>query len=152
MTDRSIKNNSHLIFVCGNQEISCDAMAPSLIPQLTHAMPELVFVPHDPTEELPEPIPKHLIIIDTVMGHSEVKVYEDISVFAQTKRVTVHDFDLLSSIPLLIKLHKIHAFTIIGVPSYGHPYAIAKQVISILKTLTPYIRDYRSRTIFRVKK
>ena len=104
------------IYVLGNQLEDIDKLPIQLLPLLQKKLPTINFVLFDPTEELPEPIPKQLYLLDTVVGITEVTVFTDMTNFLLSPRVSVHDFDLPLFLGMLKKLGKINAVTIIGVP------------------------------------
>lgn len=103
------------VFIVGNPNEPKDALAPLVANTLTPQFPTISFIPFDPTEELPGET-KRLVFLDTVEGIDEVTRFSNIHNFVPSPRVTVHDFDLYSMLTLLIKLHKIESFIIIGLP------------------------------------
>ncbi len=102
------------IFVFGNPDLEEDSLPLRILPQLCERFPDIDFQVKDPNEEWD--IEGEMIILDTVFGIEDIKVFDDIKKFDTTPRVSMHDFDALANIRLLIKLGKIKAIKIIGVP------------------------------------
>lgn len=123
------------IYVLGNPLEETDSFAVKLMPNLQKTIPEFEFVRLDPTEEFPFGGQKHVYLLDSVMGISEVKVFSDLSHLELSPRVSVHDFDLPILLGLLKKLGKIKKVTIIGIPQKGNNRKITKEVVKILKSI-----------------
>lgn len=96
-----------------------DSLPLKMLPELRQKFPEIEFVVQDPNEEwnLSSEGAKELIVLDTVVGISEVTVFDDLKQFAATPRVSMHDFDALANLRLLKKLGKIKEVKIIAVPA-----------------------------------
>jgi ADP-heptose:LPS heptosyltransferase len=105
-------------FVFGNPDLEVDSLPIQLIPELQKEFPDITFEVLDPNEEWD--VPKHMNIIDTVVGIDEITVFEDLNTFVQTPKMTCHDFDAYTNLQFLKKLGKIDSVYIIGIPS-GHP-------------------------------
>lgn len=105
------------IFIVGNSLDPRDQIDQKLLDSLRIHISEITQIPIDPTEEWPVNIPEPFVILDTVHGIDSVTEFTDLSQFLQSPRVTVHDFDLMTSLPLLVKLHKISSVSIIGIPN-----------------------------------
>lgn len=110
-------------FVFGNPDLEVDALPVQLLPELRKEFVDVSFEVLDPNEEWD--VPKHMNIIDTVVGIDEVTVFEDLNTFIQTPKMTCHDFDAYSNLQFLKKLGKIESVYIIGIPS-GIPKAQVK--------------------------
>jgi hypothetical protein len=93
--------------------------------------PEVEFTVLDPIEEWD--IPPHMVIIDTVVGIPAVMVFRDLSAFAASAHVSVHDFDAYANLRLLKKLGKLGELTIIGVPDTLDEDVALKDVGSCLR-------------------
>lgn len=102
------------IFVFGNPDISMDSGPLRLLPHLRMTFPEVSFETLDPNEEWE--VPRHMTIIDTVVGIDAVTVFQGLDHFMKAPRMTCHDFDAYANLLLLQKLGKIEDVTIIGVP------------------------------------
>ncbi len=102
------------IFLFGNPDLDMDALPIRLIPRLQKMFPSVAFISLDPNEEWD--VPKHMVIIDTVVGSTEVTVFHDLHAFMQTPRVTCHDFDAYTNLQLLLRIGAIEGVTIIGLP------------------------------------
>lgn len=105
------------IYVLGNLFDDIDKLPIQLLPELQNHFPKIDFILFDPTEELPEPVPKHLYLLDTVVGIDTITVFTDMNEFLLSPRVSVHDFDLPLFLGMLKKLGKIENITIIGIPT-----------------------------------
>ena len=105
-----------IIYILGNSLSDIDSLPLTILPLLQKQFSDISFVSFDPTEELPEPIPNPLIIIDTVLGIDTIQVYRNMDSFLLSPQVTAHDFDLPLFLGMLKKLKKIKDICIIGVP------------------------------------
>jgi hypothetical protein len=119
------------IFVFGNPDLEMDALPVRLIPALQKEFSDIAFVTLDPNEDWD--VPKHMVIIDTVVGIETVMVFHDLSVFSKAPRMTCHDFDAYANLLLLKKIGKITGVTIIGVPVSAYEHLLP-EVIDALKT------------------
>ena len=128
-----MKQDKKNIYIIGNPIVNRDNLPYLLLPKLTKDFPDISFVLFDPTEELP--IQKSYIFIDAVEGIDTVTIFEDLTAFSQIKGVSVHDFDLLTDLLLLIKLGKIKKISIVGIPMKKNPYEIYSQVTKAVSTL-----------------
>lgn len=122
------------IYVVGNQSEPKDNLAPKVAHILTLQFPEISFVSFDPTEELPDEA-NELVFLDTVEGISKVTCFSNLHNFSSSPRVTVHDFDLYSMLTLLMKLHKIESFIIIGLPMRKKADTLIDDVKKILLSI-----------------
>lgn len=91
-----------------------DALPVQLLPALREQFPDISFEVLDPNEEWD--VPKHMLIIDTVVGIKEMMVFDDLSKFMAAPRMTCHDFDAYANLMFLKKLGKIKDAIIIGIP------------------------------------
>jgi hypothetical protein len=102
------------VFVFGNPDLAEDSLPLRILPALRKCLQDIEFVVRDPNEEWE--IPDEFIAIDTVMGIDSVRVFSDLSAFANAPRVSLHDFDALSQLRYLEKLGKLKEIKIIGIP------------------------------------
>lgn len=102
------------VFIFGNPDVPADSLPPKLLPQLHDTFPHIRFEMKDPNEEWD--VPEELVVIDTAEGIERVTVFTDLTVFAASPRLTMHDFDALSNLRYLQKLGKLKKISIIGVP------------------------------------
>ena len=119
------------IWLLGNPDLPQDSLPLRLRPQLVKEFPRINFVIQDPLEEWP--VKDRLIIIDTVEGLNEVRVFTSLDDFISTPLVTMHDFDLKNELSLRAKLGKLPPFVIIGLPpqlSAVEAWAQLKPVLS----------------------
>ncbi len=99
-------------YVFGNPDLPVDSLPLKLLPELKKRLPEWIFEVKDPNEEWETP--RCLVVIDTVLGITGVRVFQGLTSFARTPRVSMHDFDALMQLRLLEKLGKIDHVTVIG--------------------------------------
>ncbi|MFH1802276.1 MAG: hypothetical protein ABH864_02370 [archaeon] len=118
------------IYILGNPSFEQDSLPVKLLPKLQAELPQFQFIHLDPTENLPEE--NHLILIDTILDISEVKVLTDIDKIQSSPNVSMHDFDLGFQLKLMKKLGKIDKVTIIGVPEKGNQEQALNKIKSIL--------------------
>ncbi len=120
------------IYYCGNTVVPEDSGVMTLIPVLQQTFPLFTFIHLDPTEGIP--LDNELIILDTVIGINKVTIFNSLHSFAKPYRFTVHDYDLLHDLYILLKLKKIESFKVIGVPAkIKHEYAA--NITAILKNI-----------------
>lgn len=105
---------STAIYILGNYLLKSDNLPIKLTPYLKKLFPELTFVHYDPTEDIISK--KNIVVMDTVLGINEIKVFNDLSNFLLSPRNTVHDYDLFLNLSLMKKTGRIKDFTIIGIP------------------------------------
>lgn len=122
------------VWLFGNPDVPEDALPLRLLPRLRIRFPQTQFVVKDPNEEWE--IPEHLTVIDTVVGIDRVQQFNDLESFAQSPRVSLHDFDALANLRLLQKLGKLKNVTIIGVPPKFNKHETLEAVAEILSRLT----------------
>lgn len=104
-----------IIYLVGNLLVEEDSLPIKLKPELQKAFPDVEFREYDPTEDLPEDS-EDLIIIDTVEGLKEPRVFDDIDAFASQTAYSMHDFDLGWALKLYKKLRMFKTIKIIGIP------------------------------------
>lgn len=102
------------IFVFGNPDIEMDALPIRLLPTLRKTLPHCTFVTLDPNEDWE--VPRTMVIIDTVVGLTEPRVFEGLDHFMKAPRMTCHDFDAYANLQLLKKLGNIDDTIILGLP------------------------------------
>lgn len=124
-----------IVYWVGNPAVEGDNLPYKLLPKLHHAFPTITFIEIDPTESF---IPEDgSIIIDTVQGISDVRWFENLDNFLETKRVSVHDYDLGLHLKLLQKLHKTQV-RILGIPQGKSIEDIVPEVMRHLQE-NPYV-------------
>jgi len=101
------------IYVAGNKLLEQDSLPLRILPLLRKHFPKIIFEELDPSENLPS---EELIIIDTVIGIKDVKVFSDLDLFSANKIYSPHDYDFLFELKLNKKLGKLKKFRIIGIP------------------------------------
>ena len=102
------------IYVFGNPEIEADSLPIKILPKIKENFPEINFEIKDPNEEWN--VPEELIIIDTVLGIDDVKIFDDLKYFSGAPKVSLHDFDAYANLRYLQKLGRLKKIKIIGVP------------------------------------
>lgn len=123
------------IFVFGNPDIEMDALPILLLPTLRERQSEHTFVTLDPNEDWD--VPRHMVIVDTVVGLEEPRVFEDLEHFMKAPRMTCHDFDAHANLQLLKKIGQIDDTTILGLPpGYDADKALAWLTASISELAT----------------
>lgn len=120
------------VFYSGNIILGCDNKPHLLIPHLKKKFPQIGFLHYDPTEELPENFSGKFILIDTVTGISKVTVFSNLNKFSPSPRVTLHDYDVLLNLKLMMKLKKIKEVTVIGIPQKGNLEDLLGQTEKVL--------------------
>ncbi len=105
------------ILVFGNPLVEKDAICLKILPLLKKRFPKIDFLEFDAVEDL-EKEGSDLVILDAVDGIGQVKLFLDLKEFelVQTKRVSMHDFDLGQSLKLLDAMGLLNSVKIIGVP------------------------------------
>lgn len=119
------------IYVCGNPLLKEDSLPLRILPLLQKKRPLIRFIEFDPTEELPrEP---ELVFIDTVINAKNVVLLKDINQFAQTKALSLHDFDLGLNLKLAKKMGWLKKVKIIGVPPQMDEGKVVERIAALLK-------------------
>ncbi|MEK7627544.1 MAG: hypothetical protein AAB397_03095 [Patescibacteria group bacterium] len=123
------------IYIFGNPDLQFDSLPIKILPKLQKKFPAIKFKIKDPNEEWANN-GKCLYIIDTIFGTKKVAVFNDISIFKKSPRVSLHDFDLCADLILMKKLGKLTDCVIIGVPpDYAEEKAYNEVVDKILKLI-----------------
>jgi hypothetical protein len=119
------------IYIIGNSLLTNDNLPFLVLPALENAFQEVEFEEADPNENfIPE---EGSIILDTVEGLSEARIFDSLDAFVTTRSVSPHDYDLGFHLQLLIKLGKIHNVKILGLPRKHLSDTFLQQVISLIK-------------------
>jgi len=105
---------SATVHVFGNPDIAMDALPLRILPKLRAQFPEISFATLDPNEEWD--IPDPFVVIDTVVGLTDVHLFKSLDEFSTAPTVSVHDFDALFNLRYLAKLGKLKGVRIIGIP------------------------------------
>ncbi len=121
----------HDVYVFGNPILTQDAMAVVVAQEVSKRLLHFNFIYADPTEELDIPQDSPLIILDTIIGLKDVKVFTDLSSFVPPPQMSVHDFDLYQHLLLRQKIGKLPKLTIIGVPENGDIQKLVNTVETI---------------------
>ena len=105
------------IYVFGNPLVKNDSIPLMMIPELEKSFPDIQFIITDPNENFPPENEKDLIILDTVKGITEARLFDlsDLKEISQSP-ISPHDYDLLFHLLLLKKRKIIDRVKIIGVP------------------------------------
>jgi Ni,Fe-hydrogenase maturation factor len=109
------------VYVFGNECVAEDERAIEVARELESAIDDISFVFVNPNEDAPFVNERHVVILDTVQGISEVALVEgvEIATLVLSPRGSVHDFDLAFQLRYLKKLGKLGDVTVIGVPQEG---------------------------------
>lgn len=102
------------IFIFGNPDVALDALPLKILPALKKQFPEVDFVHLDPNEDWD--VPDDLIVIDTVLGLKEIHVFDSLDDFEAAPQISMHDFDALANLRLMMKIGRIKKIKIIGLP------------------------------------
>lgn len=122
------------IYVCGNPLVKIDALPLRLLPALRKKHPELNFIEFDPSEDFPKE--EKLMLIDTVINAKDVQMFDNIDQFAETKAVSLHDFDLGTNLKLAKKMGWVKKVIIIGVPPKMKETVAVEKISKIITTLS----------------
>ncbi len=111
-----------------------DAMPLRLLPRLSLEFPDVRFTALDPNEEWN--ILDPFVLVDTVVGLSDIHAFHSLDEFAVSPTVSMHDFDALFNLRYLAKLGKLKGVIIIGIPpGMAEEEAFTKIVSSIREVL-----------------
>lgn len=124
-----------IVYYCGNPHEERDSLPLKLIKKLKTALPDIKFAHFDPTEDISSKKLDKVTIIDSVNGIKKITVFNDLNDFALSPRFSVHDYDLVLDLNLLLKLNKIKSFKIIGVPENIEEKSALKTIKSILQSI-----------------
>lgn len=125
-------NKKIAIYIFGNELLDFDNLPTKLAPKLKKKFPLIDFIIQDPTENIKPSAKGELVIIDTVMGIKEVRVFNNIDEIETEKIYSMHDFDLAFNLKLLKKIGKLKKVTIFGVPSKMNEKIALEQLIKLL--------------------
>ena len=108
------------IYVLGNKDFEMDSLPNRLIEDFrTRFLGKIEFIEVDPMEFFTdENNEEDLVLIDTDVNTTKVRVLEDIDKIQTTPNVSLHDFDLGTSLKIMKKLGKLQSVKIICVPQY----------------------------------
>jgi hypothetical protein len=103
------------IYFCENNIETKDQLPKGLIVKLQKRFPTINFLHFDPNEEFVKP-EKDLVIIDTVYGIKEIRIFKNLQHLQLSPRVTMHDYDLSIHLGIMKKLGKINKIKIVAIP------------------------------------
>lgn len=119
----------------GNPDLPFDSLPLKILPRLRERFPDIDFVVEDPEElDLPAEDAGEWVIIDTVAGIDSVREIP-IEKLIAAPRVTAHDFDLGSYLPLVKKIRKNIGIRIIGIPMDCAEEEALAETITLLSSL-----------------
>lgn len=121
------------VYVFGNPDMEQDSLPLKILPDLKKKFPDIKFEIKDPNEEWN--IPEELLVIDTVLGIKDIKIFDDLKTFVSSPQVSMHDFDALANLRFLQKLGKLKKIKIIGVPPTLTQEEAFREVSSILPSI-----------------
>jgi Ni,Fe-hydrogenase maturation factor len=102
------------ISVFGNPDLKEDNAGIKLIPWLKKKYPEAEIKIEDPAGGL-EPA-EDWLIVDACEGINKITIFKDLDQFEAARRVSVHDYEVITELKLLKKLGKIKKLKILAVP------------------------------------
>lgn len=120
-----------IVFVFGNPDLAFDSLPLRILPALREKFSDIVFEIKDPNEEWD--VPSELVVLDTVEGIADVRVFSDLKSFVPAPRISLHDFDAFANLRLLEKLGKLKKITIIGVPPMMGEEKALEEVSGLLR-------------------
>ncbi len=124
-----------IVYLVGNLLLKNDNQPLVLQKTLQKRFPEVQFLTVDPNENF---IPENdSIIIDTVKGIKQVTLFTSLDKFADSSKISPHDYDLGFHLKLLKKLKRINNINILGIPISKKSQKIKNAVIDHLKKLLP---------------
>ena len=114
------------VYVFGNEGVPEDRKAIEAARKIDRAVDGVSFVFVGPNEDAPFADEDRVVILDTVHGIRDVELIKGdrIDALVLSPRGSVHDFDLAFQLRYLMKIGKLGAVTVIGVPQEGrldHP-------------------------------
>ncbi len=102
------------VYLIGNPLVPEDSLPLLLKTDLEKIFSQHEFIEADPNENfVPE---RNSLIIDTIIGLDEVRLFDSLDDFADHKLTSPHDYDLLFHLKLLIKLGKVKDIILLGLP------------------------------------
>jgi hypothetical protein len=121
------------IYLIGNPLIGNDSLPLLLKDRLADAFPGTDIAEADPNENfIPE---DDALIIDTVEGIPECRIFTSLNDFAGHKLVSPHDYDLYFHLQLLLKLRKIRRVRIVGIPAENGFENTVADVVRIIRSI-----------------
>ena len=102
-----MKKSKKIVWVFGNLDLRIDSLPLHLVEHLAPDLPNIEFKIKNPLEEWDDMPQDELIILDTIINISGVKIFDKIEDFSLAPSFTMHDFDLLSQLNFLKKLGKL---------------------------------------------
>lgn len=123
------------ISVFGNPDLKEDKAAIKLIPWLKKQYPAAEIKVEDPTGGLVPPEDGEWLIVDACAppspeateGQGRIMVFEDLDKFEALRRVSVHDYEVITELKLLKKLGKIKKLKILAVPIKFTPKTLCRR-------------------------
>lgn len=113
------------ITVLGNPDIKEDQAALKLIPWLKQKYPGAEIKIEDPSGGL---IPvDDWLIVDACEGIDKITEFDDLDKFEALRRVSVHDYEVITELKLLKKLGKIKKLKILAIPIGFTPKALHRK-------------------------
>ncbi|MBS3061699.1 MAG: hypothetical protein J4215_03900 [Candidatus Diapherotrites archaeon] len=122
------------ILVFGNPLVAEDSIALKILPLLRKRFPTIAFVEFDAVEDL-EKEGSDLTILDAVEGIEKVSVLTDIDSFENTKRFSMHDFDLGQSLKLLKAMGLLKTVNIIGIPMTYPAKKAFSEIVPVIEAM-----------------
>lgn len=104
-----------IIYVFGNPDLRIDSLPLRILPKLKKELPEAEFKIRDPNEEWDD-IQSEFIAIDTAVNVRQPCVVDDLRLFNEPPRSSLHDFDALMNLKLLHKLGRLKKIKLICLP------------------------------------
>ena len=106
------------VYIFGNPDHNPDALPYELVHEIQNSLPNLEVIYVKPNEDLPFGSHEHAVLIDTVVGITDITLItdENIDKIQLPPRYSAHDFDLGFQLKYLQKLGKVDSFLIIGIP------------------------------------
>jgi Ni,Fe-hydrogenase maturation factor len=115
------------ITVLGNQDLEQDNAGIKLIPWLKQKYPGVEIKIEDPSGGL-DPSDDWLIV-DVCKGIDKITEFEDLDKFESLRRVSVHDYEVITELKLLKKLGKIKKLRILAVPMENYLSGVSPKIL-----------------------
>lgn len=134
------------IYYLGNDIDRNDKIPKILIDSFIKRFPDINFIHLDPTENIPIPENKELVIIDRVKGIKKVTIFNNLNDFLVSPRNSVHDYDLYLDLQMLKKLGKAERIIIIGIPVSDNKlhYSMSLRGYKVAAAISKAIASLRS--------
>ncbi len=128
------------IYVLGNCEFNEDSLPVKIMDELQIKFydKEIQFIHVDPMEFFTdENNEEDLVLIDTDINSNKVRVLEDIDRIESVPNISLHDFDLGTTLKIMKKLGKLKTVKIICVPSISNisEEEVIQQVSEIIEEI-----------------